>query len=331
MTLGLVVGKFYPPHHGHKHLIETARRQVDELIVMLAAHPSQSIPGPQRLQWLREIHPDCDVRLVADELDDDSQQWADFTVDYLGRAPDVVFSSEEYGPRYAALMGARHVMVDQRRCSVPISGTQIRADPCQHLQMLEPCVRAWYVKRVVIVGAESTGKTTLAGQLANHFQTCWVAEYGREHWERKVSQSIPPDLAPSWTSEEFLHIAQEQQRREDLAARQANRVLICDTNAFATGTWYERYFHYRHATVDAIGQLSRVDLYLLTNNDVPFVQDGFRDGQLIRDWMHRRFSDQLRDLSARNPSLQVVSIQGNYTQRLPQAIAAVESILSSSW
>ena len=331
MTLGFVVGKFYPPHRGHKHLIDSARKQVDELIVMLAAHPSQTIPGEARCAWLREIHPDCDVRLVADELEDDSQQWADFTLKYLGRAPDIVFSSENYGPIYASLMGSRHVMVDHLRTTIPISGTQIRANPLLYLNHLEPCVRAWFVKRVVLVGAESTGKTTLSQQLADHFQTVWVPEYGREHWEEKVSRLTPSEPSPSWNSEEFIHIAQEQQRREDLAARQANRILICDTNAFATGTWYERYFHARHPLVDSIGQQSKADLYLVTAPDVPFVQDGFRDGQHIRNWMHDRFAEQLANLHQSNRAVRIVQIQGSFEQRLAAAIASVDRMLEFSF
>ena len=73
MTLGFIVGKFYPPHRGHKHLIDTARRQVDRLIVMIADHPSQTIPGELRQAWLEEIHPDCEIHLVPDELEDDSR------------------------------------------------------------------------------------------------------------------------------------------------------------------------------------------------------------------------------------------------------------------
>jgi NadR type nicotinamide-nucleotide adenylyltransferase len=328
MTLGFVVGKFYPPHRGHKFLIDSARKQVDELVVMLAAHPSQTIPGEVRYAWLREIHPDCDVRLVPDELEDDSKQWADFTVKYLGRAPDVVFSSENYGPIYASLMGSRHVMVDQSRVSVPISGTQIRANPLVHLDHLEPCVRAWFVPRIVLVGAESTGKTTLAQQLADHYQTVWVPEYGREHWEAKVSRLTTSDASPSWSSDEFVHIAQEQQRREDLAARECNRIVVCDTNAFATGTWYERYFHARHPFVDEIGKQSKADLYLLTAPDVPFVQDGFRDGQHIRHWMHDRFAEQLSEISHREPAVRIVQINGPYEQRLATAIAAVDALLN---
>ena len=317
MTLGFIVGKFYPPHRGHKHLIESARRQVD-LIVMIAAHPEQTIPGELRKAWLEEIHPDCEIRLVPDELENDSRQWADFTVRYLGRAPDVVFTSEDYGPVYAELMGSRHVMIDRDRAAFPVSGTLIREDPLNHLEMLEPCVRAYFVRRIVLIGAESTGKSTLAQQLAEQFDTVWVPEYGREHWERKLAGRTLSDPPPSWSHDEFVEIAEEQQRRENLAARTANRVLICDTNAFATGTWHERYYHARDERVDAIGAADRVDLYLLTAPDVPFVQDGFRDGEHVRQWMHKRFVEQLMGGAA-----DWALVDGPYDRRFPLAEAII--------
>jgi HTH-type transcriptional repressor of NAD biosynthesis genes len=323
MTLGFVVGKFYPPHRGHKHLIDSARRQVDRLVVLLAAHPSQTISGELRKAWLEEVHPDCEIHLVPDELEDDSQQWADFTIHHLGRAPDVVFSSEDYGPIYARLMGSRHVMVDRHRITVPISGSAIRAAPLDHLHLLEPCVRAHFVRRVVLIGAESTGKTTLAQQLAERFDTVWVPEYGREHWERKLTGRLPSDPPPSWTHEEFVDIASEQQAREDRAARTANRVLICDTNAFATGTWHERYYRARDARVDAIGARDRAHLYLLTAPDVPFVQDGFRDGEHIRSWMHERFEAQLAQ-----GAVPWHVIDGPYPRRLEAAERLVRSLLA---
>jgi NadR type nicotinamide-nucleotide adenylyltransferase len=319
MTLGLVVGKFYPPHRGHKHLIDTARSQCDHLIVILPHHPTQKIPGETRLAWLREIHPDCDIRLVPDELDNDSAQWAEWTLKYLGRPPDLVFSSEDYGPVYAGLMGARHMMVDRARLAFPVSGTAVRTDVMEMFDFLEPCVRAYFVRRVVLIGAESTGKTTLARTLAEHFCTAWVPEYGREYWEHKIARN---QFDTTWTSEEFVHIASEQQRRENLAARDANRVLICDTNAFATGTWHERYMGHRNAAVDAVGASDRVDLYLLCQPDVPFVQDGWRDGESVRDWMHGRFAQQLDARSAR-----VVMLRGGWDRRTVAAIQAVDELL----
>ena len=69
-------------------------------------------------------------------------------------------------------------------------------------------------RRVVLIGAESTGKTTLARLLAEQFQTNWVAEYGREHWETKVAGLQMTDPSPIWSPQDFVHIATEQQRRE---------------------------------------------------------------------------------------------------------------------
>lgn len=322
MKVGFVVGKFYPPHRGHTHLIRTARAQVDRLVVLLPHHPSQAIPGELRKTWLEETHPDCEIHLVPDELEDDTAAWAAFTIAHLGRAPDVVFSSEDYGPRFAALMGSTHVMVDRDRSVVSVSARAIRAAPLEHLNFLEPCVRAYYVKRAVLIGAESTGKTTLAELLARHYQTTWVPEYGREHWEQKIAGHDLLASPPGWADEEFVHIAQEQQRRENEAARAANRVLICDTNAFATGTWHERYRGKRDARVDAIGQRDRVDLYLLTSPDIPFVQDGVRDGEHIREWMHDRFVEQLATMK-----MPTAALRGSIEERMADAVRAIDALL----
>ncbi|HEX2205706.1 MAG TPA: AAA family ATPase [Longimicrobium sp.] len=331
MTLGFVVGKFYPPHRGHRHLIDTARRGCDRLVVLLPHHVSQKIPGELRKAWLEEIHPGAEVHLVPDELDDDAGQWARFTVAHLGRAPDVVFSSEDYGPRFSAFMGARHVMVDRDRAAFPVSGTRVRSSPLDHLEWLEPCVRAWFVRRVVLIGAESTGKTTLARMLAERYGTRWVEEYGREYWEAKMARGVPEgpygaagaEPSVAWTSDEFVHIAAEQQRREELLAREADRVLLCDTNAFATGTWHERYLGRRDPRVDAVGLRDRVDLYLLAEPDFPFVQDGWRDGERIRDWMHAAFVEQL----AAQPA-PVVRLRGPLERRVAEAAAAIDALLA---
>ncbi|HEY0037043.1 MAG TPA: AAA family ATPase [Longimicrobium sp.] len=348
MTLGLVVGKFYPPHRGHRHLIETARRGCDRLVVMVPHHPSQTISGALRAAWLQEIHPDCEIHLVADELGDDVEEWARFTVGYLGRASDVVFSSEGYGPRFAGFLACRHVMVDRDRVAFPVSGTAIRAAPLDHLDWMEPCVRAYFVRRVVLIGAESTGKTTLARVLAARYQTVWVEELGREYWQAKLSAGAPLDgpspavaeerpssveaeaelaaraAALAWTSDEFRHIAAEQQRRENELARVANRVLLCDTNAFATGSWHERYVGHRDAAVDEIGRCDRVHLYLLAYPDVPFVQDGWRDGESVRDAMHARFLGQLDALA-----VPVVHLRGPLDARLADASAAIDALLAT--
>jgi nicotinamide riboside kinase/ribosomal protein S18 acetylase RimI-like enzyme len=177
--------------------------------------------------------------------------------------------------------------------------------------------------RVVLIGAESTGKTTLCEQLAAYYETEWVGEYGREHWERKIAAMNAPGEIPAWTDDEFIHIAEVQQARENEAAARANRVLICDTNAFATATWFERYANTRHPGVDAIGARDLVDLYLVPAPDIPFVQDGVRDGEKIRDWMHARFVELIKANGT-----PYVLITGPYEARLPKAIAAIDTLLA---
>ena len=176
---------------------------------------------------------------------------------------------------------------------------------------------------VVLIGAESTGKTTLCEQLAAHYQTSWVAEYGREHWEKKIAAMDVPGEIPAWTDDEFIHIAEVQQQREAEAPATANRVMFGDTNAFATATWFERYANKRHPEVDAIGARDIVDLYLIPAPDIPFVQDGVRDGETIREWMHERFVELITAAG-----VPFVLITGPYEARLPKAIAAVDTLLA---
>ncbi len=319
--LGLVIGKFYPPHRGHKLLIDAAIAQSDQAVVIVCAKPTDTIPGELRGQWLQEIHPAAHVMVIDDHYDEnDSRVWAENTLRWLGRAPDAVFTSEDYGDRYSELMGSKHISVDKARQRVPISGTAIRNDPYTNWDFIEPPVRSWFTKRVGVVGAESTGTTTLAKALAEHFETNWVAEYGREYSAEKFARNDA-----DWRTEEFVLIAKEQARREDDAARQANRVLICDTNAFATTLWHRRYLGSHSSAVETIARQGKCDLYLLTGDEIPFVQDGLRDGEHIRLEMHRWFVDAL---AAQAVPWKI--LRGSHQERLQEAIQATASLFENS-
>jgi HTH-type transcriptional regulator, transcriptional repressor of NAD biosynthesis genes len=314
---GLIVGKFYPPHRGHKYLIDSGRAQVDELTVIICQKPHERPAGELRAAWLREIHPDVRVMLIDDIYDEnDSQIWAENCLRWLGFAPDVVFSSEDYGDGFAQCLGCVHVSIDKSRTIFPISGTKVRSTPLEYWRYIEPPVRGWYAKRICLVGAESTGKTTLAKALAAHYLTSWVREYGREYSERKHTGAA----GYNWTSDEFEHIAQVQCDRENAAARHANKILICDTDAFATGIWHRRYLQFPSPEVAAIVDRQKPpDLYLLTDIKTPFVQDGTRDGKAIRNWMHETF---IAELTAHNRPFHIIS--GSPQQRLKKAIAIID-------
>ncbi|MEP6658641.1 MAG: adenylyltransferase/cytidyltransferase family protein [Acidimicrobiales bacterium] len=148
---GLVIGRFIPPHLGHSHLIEEAISQVDRLVVMVNSRDGEPVPGDLRASWLAELHPLARVVEVRHDLDtdfNDAELWTKWVALFSSHwpyadGPHIVFSSEPYGSELGRRMGARSVVVDSDRATVPISGTLIRERPREHLDYLAPVVRTW--------------------------------------------------------------------------------------------------------------------------------------------------------------------------------------------
>lgn len=354
----LVIGKFYPPHAGHHLLIDSAASTCVRVSVVAMAATQESIPLATRVQWLRAVHahqPHVHVTGIVDDVRmdlHDPEIWRAHVA--LMRealagidAPPVtaVFSSEAYGDELARHFGTHAVTLDVGRTLAPISATRLRADPLTHWDFLAPPVKAGLALRVVVLGAESTGTTTLSQALCAALRarggtlgaTRWVPEHGRDWTVRKFAAARaraqlagappPPIETLGWRSDEFSTIAQAQ---NDLATREAaigGPLLVCDTDAFATAIWHERYLGHRSADVEAIAEADRGALYLLTSPEgVPFEQDGIRDGAHIREGMHARFADALRASGRRH-----VLMQGSREARLQQALAAVDGLLARGW
>jgi HTH-type transcriptional repressor of NAD biosynthesis genes len=328
VTTGVVVGKFLPPHRGHSYLVESALAGADRVVVIVCARPDDGVPAERRAAALRWLHPAATVLVTPDDIADDrgdetSRAWAARTVELLGRPPDVVFTSESYGERYAGFLGARHVAVDPERRRFPVSGTAVRADPWRHRELLAPAVRAWFVRRVVVLGAESTGTTTLAAELAARSGCGWVPEYGREYCDALMAGGGTID----WRTGDFTHIATRQLADEDAAAERATTpLLICDTDALATSVWHERYLGVPSPAVTALAAARRYDLYVLTSDDIPFVQDGTRDGEHVRGWMTERF----REVLAARPE-PWLEVRGTRAERLAAVSAALDRVPPPSW
>jgi NadR type nicotinamide-nucleotide adenylyltransferase len=316
----LVIGKFYPPHRGHKFLIDAASVDNNVVHVILCQESNEVPEGKLRKGWLQEIHPHAIIKVIDDVYDPtDSAMWAQLVKACLGFIPDVVFTSEDYGAEFSRLLGSKHVLVDKNRLNIPISATQIRSNPWQYWEFFEPPVREYYAIRVVMAGAESTGKTTLSKDLAKVYETNWVPEFGRSYSERKIREGTNDD----WATSDFVTIATEQCLLENNAARLANRVLVCDTDAFATAIWHRRYLKERSPEVEAIALTHRSpDLVILTDIATPFEQDGVRDGELIRGWMHDVFLEELIKSKRR-----FIMVKGTPKERLEQACSEINRIL----
>ncbi len=147
----LIVGRFHPPHLGHSFMIEWAAARADRLVVFVNTRHGELVPGELRAGWLSDLHPEVTVVEVRHELDTDFADealWGKWMALFRERwpheiGPHAVFSSDPYIDELARRFGAEAIVVDPERTTVPISATQIRESPAEHLHRLAPDVRAW--------------------------------------------------------------------------------------------------------------------------------------------------------------------------------------------
>jgi NadR type nicotinamide-nucleotide adenylyltransferase len=172
-------------------------------------------------------------------------------------------------------------------------------------------------RRVCLIGAECTGKTRLAEDLARHFGTVWVPEYAREyalHVARPLTYTDVGAIAEG-------QIALEAAVR---GPRSAGRVFFLDTDLIST-VIYSRH-HYGHCPewIEREARKRRADLYLLLDIDVPWAADPARDSGERRDQLHDEFREGLEEFEARYEL-----ISGEWKERLRHAIRAIEATLRS--
>jgi NadR type nicotinamide-nucleotide adenylyltransferase len=318
-STGMILGKFMPPHRGHQHLIDYARKRTRHLTVLVCSLMNEPVPGHIRFEWMKELYPDLNIVHVTDENPSEPGEhpefweiWTDTIRRNMPTAPDAVFTSESYGDELARRLGARHVLVDLSREHVSVSATQIRANPFEHWPYIPDCVRPYFVKRVAVVGAESTGKTTLARKLAEHYKTVWVPEYAREYLDSKNAHCELSDIP---------QIARGQMESESRLARRSNRVIFCDTDLMTTTVWSDHYFGQCPDWIKQAACEHKYDLSLLTDIDVEWVADPQRDRPHMRDYFHDRFRRELESRQRR-----FVIINGSFDERFKRAVSAVDDL-----
>ncbi len=169
--------------------------------------------------------------------------------------------------------------------------------------------------KITLFGSESTGKTTLAQQLADFFQTEWVPEYSRLYQEKHQRLLTYRDVTP---------IAKGQLRLEKYYLSKVRNLLICDTDILETKVYSEAYYGKHPKWLATCIPSQYADLYLLTDIDIAWQADGIRDMPTNREQMHQQF---LQELLMRH--LPYVLISGSEANRFLVAKQAIEQIVRS--
>jgi len=179
------------------------------------------------------------------------------------------------------------------------------------------------LKKIVVIGPESTGKSTLCEQLAVHYKTSWVKEYAREYLLAHGTD---------YTYENLLDIAKGQLALEDAAVNKLSTMnpslstLFVDTDMYVMKVWGEYVFQQCHHWVLNRIVERKYDLYLLCNIDLPWVKDELREYPDLetRKKLYHHYKDALV-----NQNVPWIDITGDYEERLQKAIAAVDALIGA--
>jgi NadR type nicotinamide-nucleotide adenylyltransferase len=164
--------------------------------------------------------------------------------------------------------------------------------------------------RVCLIGPECTGKTTLAEQLAEHFNAPWVPEFAREYASRVARLLTFDDVEP---------IARGQMSLVDGAPKDG--LVILDTDLISTVVYSRHYYGQCPEWIEAEARARKADLYLLTDIDVPWTPDAIRDSVAARAALHGQFAMTLGSYGAN-----FVTIRGDWEARLAAAITQLNSL-----
>lgn len=239
----------------------------------------------------------------------------DIVLKQIGADVDVVYCGSDYqgSNRYENLY---HCPVKYfAREQISVSSTEIRKNPLLHWSWLPDICKPYYTKKVLCVGGESTGKSTITRNLALAYGTNFLEELGREVcWEAAGEDKM--------REEDFYEILIRHKARELECLKHSNRILFEDTDAITT-LWFAGFLLSESKAVskitalaEAIQGINKFDLIFFMEPTVPFVQDGTRSGEIAAN--REKYSRQIKALLDSH-NMKYICLSGDYADRFCQA------------
>lgn len=340
--IGLMFGKFAPLHKGHIHCINESLRYCDTLVVVVSYDQKfndtlddfwqSKLTLENRMDWLNEEFKD-NHNVIITYVDESSlkgypnswREYTDLVYNEFYRAtgekvPGIVFTSEwEYDEGIKTYFPESvHVVIDCNRKSVPISATQIREHLYLNWDYLPRSVQFSLSKKIVLIGTESTGKTTLSERLSEHYIADLVPEFAKDY----IIDVLDGD-EKNLTNEHYMLFA-EQQLESVKRLYTGSELIFIDTNAFITGYYQRLYEGHTTPELDRLIRDESYDLVLYMDNDVDWVDDGMRyHGTPTL----RQKSKVLFELMLLEYDIDYVKIDGTYEERFNKAVKYINEVL----
>lgn len=330
-NVGMYGGSFNPLHIGHVDCIIQAANLCKELYIVLSVGVNRDeIDYRIRYRWLYNITEHIgNVKIII--LRDEAKAKDAYTEFYwnkdaeivkkeIGKKIDVVFCGSDYDKNSfwnVCYPESELIILDRGE----ISSTKIRENPYKYWNWIPNIVKPYYTKKVMIIGGESTGKSTLTINLANYFNTNYIEEVGRN-----ISERSGTDLM--MISEDFTEILLQHKLNEINALKYSNKVLFIDTDTLVT-QFYLDFLDDKNKVKnkklsDAIDEINEYDLILFLEPDVEFVQDGDRSVVIAND--RELYSNKIKEiLKTHNKNYHC--IKGSYQERYKEAISLVSNLL----